>query len=39
MPVKRLALPDVPAPASQHLEKGYYIHRNKIENSVKEMLG
>ncbi len=38
MPVKRLALPDVPAPASQHLEKGYYIHRNKITSTVMEML-
>ena len=39
MPVKRLALPDIPAPASQHLEKGYYIHRDVIVNAVKEMLG
>ncbi len=39
MPVKRLALPDVPAPASQHLEKGYYIHCETIKKAVLEMLG
>lgn len=39
MPVKRLALPDVPAPASQHLEKGYYIHREIILETAREMLG
>lgn len=38
MPVKRLALPDVPAPASQHLEKGYYIHCDTIKNTVLGML-
>ena len=38
MPVKRLALPDVPAPASQHLENGYYIHRDNIISTVKGML-
>ena len=38
MPVKRLALPDVPAPASQHLEKGYYIHCDTIKKTVLEML-
>ena len=39
MPVKRLALPDVPAPASQHLEKAYYVRCDTIEKSVLEMLG
>ncbi len=38
MPVKRLALPDIPAPASQHLEKGYYIHCDTIKSVVLEML-
>lgn len=38
-PVKRLTLPDVPAPASKHLEEGYYIHRDTIRNTVLEMLG
>ena len=39
MPVRRLALPDVPAPASQHLEKGYYIHQDTIKKAVLEILG
>ncbi len=39
MPVRRLALPDVPAPASQYLERGYYIHQDTIKNTVMEMLG
>ncbi len=38
-PVKRLALPDVPAPASQHLEKSYYIHCDTIKKAVQEILG
>jgi pyruvate/2-oxoglutarate/acetoin dehydrogenase E1 component len=38
-PVKRLALPDIPAPASQHLEKGYYIRSEHIKNAVLELLG
>ena len=37
-PVKRLALPDVPAPASQHLEKGYYIHCDTITDTLSAML-
>ena len=36
--IKRLALPDVPAPASQNLEKEYYIDHNKIVVTIKEML-
>lgn len=39
MPVRRLALPDVPAPASRYLEKGYYIHQDTIKNVVLEILG
>jgi pyruvate/2-oxoglutarate/acetoin dehydrogenase E1 component len=38
-PVKRLALPDIPAPASQYLEKGYYIRREHIKNAILELLG
>jgi len=32
--IKRLALPDVPAPASRELEKGYYITSEQIKNSI-----
>jgi len=39
VPIKRLALPDIPAPASRDLEKGYYIHRDTIKNAVMEILG
>ena len=38
MPIKRLALADIPAPASQHLEKEYFINHHTIKKAVKEML-
>jgi pyruvate/2-oxoglutarate/acetoin dehydrogenase E1 component len=38
-PVRRLSLPDVPAPASGVLEKAYYIDAEKIVSEVKKMLG
>lgn len=37
-PVVRLTLPDVPAPASQVLEKGYYIRHKEIYETVKQTL-
>ena len=37
-PVRRLALPDVPAPASQSLEDVYYISSESIVGAVKEMV-
>ena len=36
-PVKRVALPDVPAPASSVLEKLYYPNRNNIIKKVREL--
>ena len=37
-PVKRLALPDSPAPASRSLEKAYYLSTEKIVQAVQEIL-
>ena len=37
-PVKRLALPDTPAPASRQLEEAYYIHQETVENAIRVML-
>lgn len=37
-PVKRLALPDIPAPASRSLEKAYYLHADDIVSAVKEVM-
>ena len=37
-PVKRLALPDAPAPASRTLEKAYYLSTEKILQAVREIL-
>jgi len=37
-PVKRLCLPDTPAPANSEMEKEYYIDKNKIVNSIKKLL-
>jgi len=38
-PVKRLALPDCPAPASSVLEDAYYIKANDIVQAVKQVFG
>lgn len=38
-PVKRLALPDCPAPASAVLEAAYYPEAQKIVEAVKDVLG
>lgn len=35
MPIKRLALPDIPAPASKSLEEEYYIDAKKIVENVE----
>lgn len=37
-PVKRLALPDVPAPANKCLETAYYIRRDRIQEAVMALL-
>lgn len=37
-PVKRLALPDAPAPAARTLEKAYYFDRQRIVTEVNQML-
>jgi pyruvate dehydrogenase E1 component beta subunit len=37
-PVRRLALPDVPAPASRSLEQGYYIREAQIVAAAADML-
>ncbi len=37
-PIERLSLPDVPAPASVALEKGFYLDRNKIILKIREMM-
>jgi len=37
-PIKRLALPDIPAPASQILEKVYYLSEKDIIKSIKSMI-
>jgi pyruvate dehydrogenase E1 component beta subunit len=39
MPVRRLALPDVPAPASRSLEQAYYKDSTHIVAAVCDMLG
>jgi pyruvate dehydrogenase E1 component beta subunit len=38
-PVSRLALPDVPAPASVSLEAQYYIYKSHIVEKVRQLLG
>ncbi len=38
-PIKRVALPDSPAPMSKTLEKAYYIDYKNIINAAKEILG
>jgi len=38
-PVRRLALPDVPAPATRSLEQAYYKDRSHIVAAVCDMLG
>ncbi|MCC7264050.1 MAG: alpha-ketoacid dehydrogenase subunit beta [Candidatus Latescibacteria bacterium] len=38
-PIKRLALPDTPAPASQSLEQAYYKNATHIVEAACEMLG
>ena len=38
-PVRRLALPDTPAPASQSLEQAYYRHAGDIVDAACDMLG
>lgn len=37
-PIKRLALPDSPAPASRSLEKAYYLSTEQIISAVHEIL-
>jgi len=37
-PIKRVALPDTPAPASRALEKKYYKNSEDIVQSVKEVM-
>jgi pyruvate dehydrogenase E1 component beta subunit len=37
-PIRRVTLPDVPAPASSVLERVYYPHAEQIVQSVREML-
>jgi pyruvate dehydrogenase E1 component beta subunit len=37
-PIRRLALPDCPAPASQVLEKAYYPDRESIVEAVREVM-
>ena len=36
-PIKRLCLPDCPAPASSDLENAYYLNKDKIIKAVKEI--
>jgi pyruvate dehydrogenase E1 component beta subunit len=38
-PIKRLCLPDSPAPANSDLEKVYYISKEDIIKSIKEIYG
>jgi pyruvate dehydrogenase E1 component beta subunit len=38
VPIRRLALPDVPAPASIPLEKAYYLSPKRIVQAAQEML-
>lgn len=38
-PVCRLTLPDCPAPASQSLEKAYYLHAEHIVSAASALLG
>lgn len=38
-PIKRVTLPDVPAPASRALEKIYYPKEREIIQSIKELMG
>ena len=37
-PIEIVALPDVPAPASQALEKAYYPNKDTIIKAVKKLL-
>ncbi len=37
-PVRRLTLPDIPAPASRSLEKAYYLNSGNIVSAVRELL-
>lgn len=37
-PIKRIALPDIPAPAARTLEKAYYFDHQRIVKEVKGML-
>ena len=37
-PVKRVALPDVPAPASKNLEKVFYLNEKDIMKAIKEIV-
>lgn len=37
-PIRRLALPDVPAPASGHLEDQYYIREQKIKSEIQKVI-
>lgn len=38
LPIKRIALPDVPAPAARTLEAEYYFDEDKLINRIKEIL-
>ena len=35
--VKRVSLPDLPAPAASNLEKQYYINKEDIKKAIKEL--
>jgi pyruvate dehydrogenase E1 component beta subunit len=38
-PIKRITLPDCPAPASQVLEKAYYPSAENIMDEIKKAIG
>jgi acetoin:2,6-dichlorophenolindophenol oxidoreductase subunit beta len=38
-PIRRVCLPDIPAPTSPSLEKAYYVHAGEIVSAVKDTVG
>jgi pyruvate dehydrogenase E1 component beta subunit len=38
-PIRRVCLPDIPAPTSASLEKAYYVHAGEIVSAVKDTVG
>jgi acetoin:2,6-dichlorophenolindophenol oxidoreductase subunit beta len=38
-PIRRVCLPDIPAPTSVSLEKAYYVHASEIVSAVKDTIG